>query len=137
MKWWLRRHVPPLWGAWVACQWVAWAVAWMIARIRSSRAGGPVAAPGRSFYRTAAWLRLRFDALAANKARKGGVVWCEVCRTEDAAVYQVDHIIPRAVRPDLELDPGNLRVCCGDCNQGKGARYQGRDDRPVRRRRWA
>ena len=109
----------------------------MIARIRSSRAGGPVAAPGRSFYRTAAWLRLRFDALAANKARNGGVVWCEVCRTEDAAVYQVDHIIPRAVRPDLELDPGNLRVCCGDCNQGKGARYQGRDDRPVRRRRWA
>lgn len=137
MKWWLREHAWPLWAVWVACQWAAWAVAWVAARMSRARAGGALAGRRDGFYRSPAWLRLRFDALAANRSRNGGMTWCEVCKTEDANVYHVDHVIPRAVRPDLELDPGNLRVCCGDCNQGKGARYQGRDDRPVRRRRWA
>jgi 5-methylcytosine-specific restriction endonuclease McrA len=33
-----------------------------------------------------------------------------------------DHVIPRAVRPDLTMDRKNLRGACASCNYRRGAR---------------
>lgn len=35
----------------------------------------------------------------------------------------VDHIIPRSVNPDLQLDPGNLRAACRECNLYLGGKH--------------
>ena len=48
----------------------------------------------------------------------------------EAAV--VDHIIPRRDRPDLALDPSNLRALCHDCHNRHGQKA-GRDDTQTHR----
>lgn len=63
-----------------------------------------------SFYRTEAWLRLRYFTLL--KYRK-----CLLCGSKDN--LHVDHIKPRSKRPELSLDANNLQVLCRDCNLGK------------------
>jgi 5-methylcytosine-specific restriction protein A len=73
-----------------------------------------------------AWQRLR----AAVKARDGHR--CVVCgRAADR--LDVDHIIDWKLRPDLALDPTNLRAVCRPCHNRKATRRQ-----PKRRntRRW-
>ena len=40
--------------------------------------------------------------------------------------HQVDHIIPIAQRPDLRLDPTNLRGLCDTCHSRHTASQQGK-----------
>lgn len=47
--------------------------------------------------------------------------WCRCCgRKPPAVVLNVDHIVPRSIKPELAYDLNNLQVLCEDCNLGKG-----------------
>jgi hypothetical protein len=37
---------------------------------------------------------------------------------------QVDHVIPRSIRPDLSLEASNCQVLCRYCNLGKSWKHQ-------------
>lgn len=69
----------------------------------------------KSFYETDEWRRVRYEALR----RHGGK--CCLCgvTAHQGAVLHVDHIKPRSLFPELELDVNNLQVLCADCNLGK------------------
>lgn len=69
------------------------------------------------FYSSREWRELRYLALKNTDGR------CECCgaAAKDGASLHVDHIKPRASRPDLQLSLSNLQVLCVDCNIGKGA----------------
>lgn len=66
-----------------------------------------------SFYESRAWLSLRFKIL-----QKYGRV-CALCQTTKGSMH-VDHIKPRSLYPELELESKNLQVLCRQCNLGKG-----------------
>lgn len=80
------------------------------------------------FYHTAAWKRIRAVVLM----RDGGM--CQDCMDRLRAGYgikprratMVHHIIPYKERPDLALDPDNLRALCWACHE---------QQHPERRRR--
>lgn len=72
-----------------------------------------------AFYWSTAWRRLRERILAqhplcAIHQEKGMVVEATV----------VDHIIPRRERPDLALEPSNLRALCHDCHNRFGQKVR-------------
>lgn len=70
------------------------------------------------FLRSLEWKRLRVDAIEkyGNK--------CMMCgNSPPDVVINVDHILPRKLRPDLAMTLSNLQILCADCNQGKGNRY--------------
>ncbi len=72
----------------------------------------------KSFYKSADWKRARYDALKRSDGR------CSLCgvSAQDGAKLNVDHIKPLKYHWELRLDPNNLQVLCGSCNQGKGNR---------------
>lgn len=72
------------------------------------------------FLKSFEWRRVRMDVLEKRGAR------CECCGrgAKDGASINVDHIKPRGRYPELALDQNNLQVLCGDCNHGKGNKYQ-------------
>jgi len=87
-----------------------------------------------SFYETAEWRAVRYQALKQSGGR------CALCGA--GGELHVDHIKPRSVRPDLALSPANLQVLCRNCNVGKGNQdaidWRGRPAAgvvPLRRRR--
>jgi hypothetical protein len=74
---------------------------------------------GPSFYDSKEWRAARFVALRASNGS------CELCgqsHREHGIVLHVDHIKPRSLYPQLELDPENLQVLCEACNLGKSNR---------------
>jgi 5-methylcytosine-specific restriction endonuclease McrA len=86
--------------------------------------GGPTGRP---------WRRARARVLAASDV-------CYLCAHPGAGA--VDHVISRKLRPDLALDPANLRpvhgslsrcpVCRRACNEEKGERATLTERRPPR-----
>lgn len=70
------------------------------------------------FTKSAAWLKLRYEVMQRDGFR------CTICGRDasDRVRLQVEHIKPRSLYPELELDKDNLRTACSDCNQGKGDR---------------
>lgn len=68
------------------------------------------------FYESWEWKTARYEAL-----KKYGPK-CMLCgaTAKDGVRICVDHIRPRALYPDLQLDLNNLQVLCNDCNMGKG-----------------
>ena len=82
-----------------------------------------------------AWRAMR-DRLVIERGGR-----CEACgrtvvlRQAEASrgrpVAHVDHIVAVAERPDLRLEPTNLRVLCAPCHNARTARDQafGRSDR--------
>ena len=52
---------------------------------------------------------------------------CEECKRQGRITpgEEVDHIIPRQLRPDLTYDPDNLQYLCKPCHQAKTAKEQG------------
>lgn len=71
--------------------------------------------PSEDFYKSKAWLELRYIALSNSDGR------CCICgaSAKDGVQLHVDHIIPRSRRPDLELDLDNVQITCDSCNWGK------------------
>ncbi|MEE1674757.1 HNH endonuclease signature motif containing protein [Agarivorans aestuarii] len=67
------------------------------------------------FYRSQAWLDLRYKALN----QYGNSCACCGRGLENGATLHVDHIKPRSRYPELELKLDNLQVLCDQCNIGK------------------
>ena len=44
---------------------------------------------------------------------------CQRCGFSDKEIMIVDHILPRSVYPELELDINNLQTLCPNCNAKK------------------
>jgi len=66
------------------------------------------------FYTSKEWRRLRYRVLIDNGRM------CQCCGARPPkAVLHVDHIKPRSIYPELELDYNNLQVLCEECNIGK------------------
>lgn len=67
-----------------------------------------------NFYNSKEWRALRYEAFKIHGRQ------CLCCGAKPPqVVLHVDHIKPRSVRPDLELDINNLQILCEDCNLGK------------------
>jgi len=97
----------------------------VLAKIASAQANVR-AGKAEDFYRSDAWRVVRYKALTAH----GGVCQCCGARASLGRPLHVDHIKPRSLYPDLQLEISNLQVLCDDCNLGKGARDQ-TDWRPT------
>lgn len=66
------------------------------------------------FYQTIEWKRLRikvFDLYGYS---------CMKCNNQD--FLHIDHIKPRSLFPELELDINNMQVLCKSCNSSKSNR---------------
>lgn len=85
-----------------------------VARLQAFNAA-LLAGKSKDFYNSDAWFRVRYEVLK----RANGC--CELCGQSkaDGAIIQVDHIKPRSLYPELELDPNNMQVLCKPCNLGK------------------
>ena len=69
------------------------------------------------------WQKLRLVILARDPL-------CVLCLPRRlTASTQVDHIRPIAERPDLRLDPANLRGLCAPCHSRRTAAYERGDRR--------
>lgn len=79
----------------------------------------PRATPSVDFYKSRGWQIIRFEAL---RLSNGACALCGRSSRDHGIVLHVDHIKPRSLRPDLELDLSNLQALCEDCNMGKGNR---------------
>ena len=67
-----------------------------------------------NFYSSKEWRDVRYRALKLHGRQ------CLCCGAKPPqVVLHVDHIKPRSLRPDLELDINNLQILCEDCNLGK------------------
>ena len=71
-----------------------------------------------SFYRSSAWLELRYIALRQSEGK------CTLCgaSAKDGVQVHIDHIVPRSIDRSKELDIENLQALCSDCNIGKSNR---------------
>lgn len=47
---------------------------------------------------------------------------CQICGLKDEEIMQVDHIIPKSVRPDLKTNLDNLMTLCPNCHARKTIR---------------
>lgn len=68
------------------------------------------------FYKSDAWLKLRYRVLTAHKQL------CMLCgRTPNdcGSSLHVDHIVPRSLDKNKELEFENCQLLCRDCNLGK------------------
>lgn len=77
------------------------------------------------FYYSPAWRSLRIVILKRDGYR------CVICKVDVSAkgAARIDHIKPRAMHPELAMEPSNLRSLCVDHDQQIKERTAGRDDR--------
>ncbi len=63
------------------------------------------------------WQRFRADILAARPL-------CEDCQTRGHVTpsHEVHHVVKLRDRPDLRLDPANVRALCTPCHSARTAR---------------
>ncbi len=67
------------------------------------------------FYASWEWKQLRYEVLRKHGAR------CMLCGADSRSdKIVVDHIKPRKLHPELELEFNNCQVLCDQCNRGKG-----------------
>ena len=69
----------------------------------------------KAFYKSREWKILRYAAFELY----GNSCICCGAKPNDDVVLHVDHIKPRSLYPELELDINNLQILCADCNIGK------------------
>lgn len=73
-----------------------------------------IAVDAGDFYYSREWRALRYKALVKHGRQ------CQCCGAKPPQiVLHVDHIKPRSLHPELELDLDNLQILCEDCNLGK------------------
>ena len=68
-----------------------------------------------SFYKTRAWLDLRYKVFLHYEA----TCMCCGASRESGDQMHVDHILPRSLFPELALDFDNMQVLCQGCNMAK------------------
>ena len=91
------------------------------------------------FYHSAAWKHVRAVALM----RDGGM--CQDCMdrmrsgigVKPNRATLVHHIIPRSERPDLELDPDNLRALCAECHEKEHPERRSKKKQKTLERIWS
>lgn len=44
---------------------------------------------------------------------------CQICGINDPEILEVDHIIPKKIRPDLKSEIANLLTLCANCHKRK------------------
>ena len=44
---------------------------------------------------------------------------CQMCKFSDKEIMVVDHVMPKSIHPELELDINNLMTLCPNCNARK------------------
>ena len=66
-----------------------------------------------SFYESPAWQQLRYETLKRDRK-------CCLCGSVEN--LHCDHIMPRSLYPELELDPENTQTLCKQCNIAKSNR---------------
>jgi 5-methylcytosine-specific restriction endonuclease McrA len=90
------------------------------AGVRADGGGGLVTQTLKrdGFYESSEWLDVRYRAMARSNRS------CRLCGCHGypGNPLQVDHIKPRSLFPELELDLHNLQVLCKSCNTGKSNR---------------
>ena len=97
-------------------------------RVTAAKAAraGYTRAKAAKFRASQQWRRARYRCLAENARRHlDGNARCELCsRTaeESGRSLHVDHRAPVSKCWERRLDPANLRVMCGDCNEGRSNR---------------
>ena len=76
---------------------------------------------GSAPLRTYRYQRLRRQILARDMHR------CQVCLQNgiQTPAVEVDHVIPRQLRPDLTHDPSNMQALCATCHHEKTQHEQG------------
>lgn len=67
---------------------------------------------GSAFYQTREWREVRYKVFVQHGKT------CQCCGSREGHMH-VDHIKPRSLFPELELDKNNLQVLCESCNIGK------------------
>jgi hypothetical protein len=72
------------------------------------------------FYSSREWLSLRVRVLEKYECK---CMMCGRSPRNHGVVIHVDHIKPRSKHPELSLEISNLQLLCGDCNLGKGNKY--------------
>ncbi|WP_211181809.1 HNH endonuclease [Staphylococcus capitis] len=75
----------------------------------------------KQFYNSKAWNEVRRQVLKRSNYE------CAWCREEGKVTtdnLEVDHIKELQDRPDLKLDPDNLRVLCKACHNKRHTRFQ-------------
>ena len=84
----------------------------------------------KAFYDRAAWRKMRIYFLNEHPicADPFGV---HATEGEVIAANEVDHVIPRSQRPDLELDEDNLQALCKRCHSRKTLTDMRRKKRKV------
>lgn len=69
-----------------------------------------------NFYKSDEWRSLRYRVL---KCHHGCCDLCGRSRAKHGVILHVDHIKPRSLFPELELEITNMQVLCEECNLGK------------------
>ncbi|MEJ8474475.1 HNH endonuclease [Roseibium algae] len=73
--------------------------------------------PAELFYKTAEWRKFRFAFLSCY-----GRVCCSCgAKGGSGKAFELDHILPRHLYPELAFRPDNCQILCDDCHVGKGA----------------
>ena len=75
------------------------------------------------FYRSAEWKALREQVLERDHYE---CQWCKAegrVTTGNDMTLEIDHIKTLEERPDLALDPDNLRTLCRDCHNKRHGRF--------------
>ena len=74
----------------------------------------------QGFYESTGWKKLRWEAHRLFDSQ--GQFGCMRCGTESGEMH-IDHIKPRSMYPELELDLNNLQRLCGNCNMEKSNKH--------------
>lgn len=74
-----------------------------------------------------AWKKLREEALKRDR------YLCQVCKSKGRVTVatEVDHIVPKSVRPGANDTLAGIQSICSPCHQEKTMREQGKALRPV------
>lgn len=79
-----------------------------------------------SFHHRPTWSKLSYLAKVV-QLQQYGYLFCVACHRSKGALnrqgrllaFQTDHILPRSIFPEYELELSNTQILCSECNQPK------------------
>lgn len=75
----------------------------------------------KQFYNSKAWEVVRQEVLKRDNYE---CVWCKQEGKVTTEGLEIDHIEELHIRPDLKLEPENLRTLCKACHNKRHTRFQ-------------